>query len=114
MRQRRENVIRAGSLAALLVISAAGVTAAPANAADLSVREAKRAIKRELRLDYEIKYPSISCSRLTPRRMRCRWDGLSRLDVVRGNPSGWAGIARVTEFSGGGIDVRVSVTRYGE
>jgi hypothetical protein len=109
-----ENVKRAGIIAAFVAISAFGVTAAPANAAELKAREAKRAVERELRRDYEIKYPTISCSRLTSRRMRCRWEGLSRLDVARGNPSGWAGIARVTEFRGGGKDVRISVTRYGE
>src|SRR4051794_18060393 len=84
------------------------VAAAPASAA--TKKQARRAVAHEVRAVYYDVDATVECVRLTRRRFKCRWYGLSSLDVDNGNVEGWAGTARV-RFYGRVADVSLHVTR---
>jgi len=88
---------------------------ATANAGPLlTKRQAVRAVENEAYAAHEIAIQDISCQRLTRARMRCQWDGLSRLDIQRGNVDGWAGTAGVCKYQGGAVVATLRYTRRGE
>jgi hypothetical protein len=75
---------------------------------------AVKAVQREVSDTYKVLSPEVTCDRLTARRHKCHWSGLSAADIRNGNVDGWAGTATVTRYSSGGTDVTLQVTRYGD
>jgi hypothetical protein len=96
-------------IAGLATVASLGF-AAPAEA--ITSNDARRAVKRELRQLYEVRYPTIRCFRLTTTRISCRWRGLSDTDVFEGNVDGWRGVATVRQRRFG-VSVSFRILRYG-
>jgi hypothetical protein len=65
-----------------------------------------RAVKREIQRRFGIRFPDVTCRRLTTKRYRCDFKGLTDADVREGNVGGHSGIAYVTRYPYG-IDVVV-------
>jgi len=59
-----------------------------------------------------MRYPKVTCSKLTSKRYRCKFKGLTRRDVSEGNVDGHSGSAYVIRYSYG-IDVRLFGYRWG-
>lgn len=98
---------------ALLVAAVtSGVVSSPASA--MTTKQAKRAVAREIQLDYGVRYPDTTCQKFSALRFKCRWHGLSDNDVRNGYTAGWSGTATVRQYrTGGPIEVTPRVTHRG-
>lgn len=95
----------AAFVATIALLGTFGVS--EASAAKLTKGAAVRALDRELRNgSYDMATTDIRCKRLTRKKMRCAFDGLTEKDVSTGNIDGHYGLAYVVKYRYG-IDVRV-------
>lgn len=81
-------------------------------AANLTRKQAIRAVEREARSSYGMPDAAVSCKKLTAKMQKCRFWGLTRADYREGNIGGHSGTAYVRRYSYG-IDVRVVGFRRG-
>lgn len=96
---------------ALLVLSLIVFVPEAAATSKLTSSQAKRAVKREIRSQYDVAYyDSLTCARLTRVKMKCHFDVVTDDDVADGNIEGHRGVAYATKYSDG-IDVRITSFR---
>jgi curli biogenesis system outer membrane secretion channel CsgG len=91
------------------IVAAALVAPSPVSAkvASLTHAQAVRAVEREVKAEYNMSYPDVTCKKLTAKRQKCRFHGLARDDVRDNNVGGHSGTAYVTRLRYG-TDVRVT------
>lgn len=95
---------------ALLVVMALVWPSTAAAVPTLTKKQAVRAVTREVKVEYRLDYPDVTCKRLSRVRMKCRFQGLTDADVFEGNIEGHRGTAYVQRYSYG-IDVRITSYR---
>lgn len=83
-----------------------------AAASSLTSKQAIRAVEREVRFDYGMRYPDVFCRRLEYNLQKCHFWGLTHRDELKGDLTGHSGNAYVRRYASG-IDVRITNYRRG-
>lgn len=105
----RRTLITTAALACLAVFPSG---AAGLGFSSLSRKQAVRAVEKEVRTDYGMRYPDVTCRRLEANLQKCHFWGMDHHDELENDLAGHSGNAYVQRYADG-IDVRITGYRRG-